>query len=197
MIDIFDVVTLLKTFGYLGLFIIIFSETGLLIGFLFPGDSLLFAAGVLAAANYFSLTTIIIVALSAAIIGEIVGYHIGRKYGPMVFKQKDSIFFKQEYLKRAEKFCKKHGGKTLILARFLPIVRTAVPVLAGVGKMDYKLFLFYNIIGAILWTVGLIGGGYVLGNIIPDVEKYLLPIMIGIVIISFLPSLISILKKRK
>ena len=139
-----DPIAIIKAGGYLGIAIIIFSESGLLFGIFFPGDSLLFAAGLLSAAGFLAPIPLIIIVVLAAITGDSVGYWFGANVGPALFKRKDSFFFKQEYLKRTELFYQKYGGRAVVLARFVPIVRTLAPVLAGVGSMPYKKFLSYN-----------------------------------------------------
>lgn len=190
----FDLVTLIKTTGYLGIFAIIFSESGLLIGFFLPGDSLLFTAGFLASQGFFKIVPLMILTFIAAVTGDSVGYTFGRRVGPKIFTRDDSLFFHKDHLDRAQKFYQKHGGKTIVLARFMPVVRTFAPIVAGVGKMHYPTFLVYNIAGGLLWAVGLSGAGYFLGNAIPNIDRYLIPIVIGIIITSILPTAIHILK---
>src|SRR3989338_10603529 len=186
-----DPIAIIKTGSYLCIALIIFSESGLLIGIFFPGDSLLFAAGLLSAAGFLSPLPLIIVVVVAAIVGASVGYWFGANVGVNFFKRKDSLFFKQEYLKRTERFFQTYGGRAVILARFVPIVRTLAPVLAGIGSMTYKTFLSYNILGGVLWGVGMTSLGYFLGSLIPDSEGYILPTSLVIFIISFLPIFIK------
>ncbi len=185
----FDLVELIRTVGYLGVFSIVFLESGLLIGFFFPGDSLLFTAGFLASQGFFDIKILIAGCFFFAILGDSVGYYIGKKLGPKVFSKDNSIFFHKKHLDRANIFYNKHGGKTIILARFIPVIRAFAPVVAGVGKMDYKRFVFFNFFGAILWAIGVTLAGYYLGSLIPDVDKYLLPIIGLIIITSILPAL--------
>lgn len=189
--------TILPAIGYLGIFAIVFAESGLLIGFFLPGDSLLFTAGFLASQNIFDIRTLTILCFIAAVVGDSVGYFIGHKFGRKLFKKPESLFFHPDHLIKAEKFYDKHGKKTIILARFLPVIRTFAPVVAGIGNMNYKTFLTYNIIGGFLWAVLLPFLGYYLGKSIPDVDKYLLPIIGLIVILSVLPQAISVLKNEK
>lgn len=189
----FDLVSLVKTFGYLGVFAIVFLESGMLIGFFFPGDSLLFTAGFLASQGYFDITILIVGCFVFAVAGDSIGYFIGSKLGPKIFTKEDSLFFHKKNLERAQKFYDKHGGKTIILARFVPVIRAFAPVVAGAGKMDYKRFVTFNLFGGALWAIGVTFAGYYLGNMIPDVDKYLLPIVGIIIFVSILPGLHHIL----
>ncbi|MBF8280667.1 MAG: hypothetical protein HW383_440 [Candidatus Magasanikbacteria bacterium] len=190
----FDLVNLIKTVGYLGIFGIVFAESGLLIGFFLPGDSLLFTAGFLASQNVLNIWVTVIGAFICAVAGDSVGYSIGRRLGPALFKREDSLFFHKDHLARAQKFYERHGGKTIILARFMPIVRTFAPVIAGVGRMRYAAFLTYNVIGGGLWAIGITLLGYFLGSVVPGIDKYLAPIIILIILLSIAPSVIHILK---
>ncbi len=191
----FDLIQLVSTVGVWGVVGIIFIETGIIFGFFFPGDSLLFTAGFLASQNFFNVTTFIIFAFIASIVGNCVGYLFGKKVGEKLFTKEDSLFFKKSYLEKTKHFFDEHGNKTIFFARFFPIIRTFAPVLAGIGAMPLKPFLFYTIFGGAVWICGLTLLGYFLGKTIPDVDKYLLPIIAGIVIISVLPGLVHILKK--
>jgi membrane-associated protein len=175
----FDIDSLLRTFGYAGIFAIVFAESGLLAGFFLPGDSLLFTAGFLASQGVFNIVILCIVTFFAEVIGDSVGYHFGKRVGPRAFKKEDSLVFSKENVDKSQKFFAKHGGKSIILARFIPLGRTFVPVIAGIGKMDYKRFLAFNLIGGFIWAVGVTVLGYFLGRVIPDVDKYLLPIASG------------------
>lgn len=185
----FDLVSLIKTFGYLGVFTIVFLESGLLIGFFFPGDSLLFTAGFLASQGFLDIGILITGCFIFAVLGDTIGYHIGKKLGPKVFARENSLVFNKKHLDTAQKFYDKHGGKTIILARFMPVVRAFAPVVAGVGKMDYKRFLIFNLVGGVLWAIGITGAGYYLGSLIPDVDKYLLPIVGLIILASIAPAI--------
>ena len=188
---------LLPIIGYTGIVAIIFAESGLLIGFFLPGDSLLFTAGFLASQGFFHIVPLILLSILAAIFGDSVGYAFGHRVGRKIFKREDSILFHKDNLLKAEAFYEKHGGKAIILARFMPVIRTFAPILAGVGTMKYSKFLGYNIVGGILWAAGLPFLGYFLGNTIPDVDKYLLPIIIFIILLSISPSLIHILRTKE
>lgn len=185
----FDLPELIKAAGYIGLFGIVFAETGLLFGFIFPGDSLMFTAGILASQGYLHITPLIIVLFFGVLLGDNAGYWIGRKLGPRVFKKEESIFFHKSHLERSQKFFKKHGAKTLILARFIPIVRTFAPTLAGVGHMQYSLFLLYSIVGASAWAIGLTLVGFFLGKVIPNIEIYIIPGVALIILASISPFL--------
>lgn len=183
----FDLTTFIQAAGYIGIFAIIFAETGLLVGFFLPGDTLLFTAGLLASKGYFNVVILLSLATIASIVGDSVGYYIGRKFGPRVFNREESFFFKREYVTKAEIFFANHGKKTIVLARYLPVVRTFVPVIAGVGRMHYRTFIIYNIAGGILWCFSLGLAGYFLGTSVPHIDKYVIPIVIGIFVISFAP----------
>ncbi|HEX5722861.1 MAG TPA: VTT domain-containing protein [Acidimicrobiia bacterium] len=188
---------LLVTFGTIGLFLIVFAESGLFFGFFLPGDSLLFTAGLFAAQGTLNLPLILVGCFIAAVAGDQVGYLFGQRVGPALFKRPDSRLFKQEYVERARAFFEKHGPKTIVLARFVPIVRTFAPILAGVGRMQYRTFVSYNLIGGFLWAVGVTLLGYWLGNLIPDIDAYLLPIIALIIALSFIPIGLEWLKRRR
>jgi membrane-associated protein len=183
--------------GLIGLFLIVFAETGLLIGFFLPGDSLLFTAGVLAAAGLFDVKILVLTLIVAAIIGDTVGYWTGRFMGQRLFHKKDSRFFKQEYVKKAHTFYERNGGKTIILARFIPIIRTFAPIVAGVANMKYRNFAIYNIVGGILWVSAMVLGGYYLIKVIPGADKYIHLIIGVIIIISLIPVFQEYWKARK
>lgn len=186
--------TIIRATGYLGLFGIVFAESGLFIGFFLPGDSLLFTAGFLASQGFIDIKILILIVFTAAVLGDSFGYVIGQKFGPKIFKHKNSSLFNKDHIERSERFYEKHGGKTIILARFMPVVRTFAPILAGVGGMPYRSFVMYNVVGGFLWSVGLSLLGYFLGQTIPNVDRYLLPIIALIILISATPSAIHILK---
>lgn len=188
---------LIKTLGTLGIVAIIFAESGLFFGFFLPGDSLLFTAGLVASQGYLNFWVLLVGAAVAAIAGDSVGYGFGRKAGPKLFSREDSRFFKKIYLERTKVFYKRHGKKTIVLARFVPIVRTFAPILAGVGLMSYRTFLLYNIIGGLGWSVGLLTLGYGLGKFIPDIDRYILPIVLIIIFFSMLPNLADFVKGRR
>lgn len=190
-----DLIGLIKAVGYAGLFAIVFAETGLFLGFFLPGDSLLFVAGFLAGQHFFSLLVLIFGLFVSAVLGNVLGYEFGRRIGPKLFSREDSWIFKKRHALKAQGFYDKHGPKMILLARFMPIVRTFAPIVAGVAKMHYRTFFIYNLIGALLWTIGLVLLGYFLGSVI-DVDQYLLPIILLIVFLSFLPGIIAYLRQR-
>ncbi|HYF04705.1 MAG TPA: VTT domain-containing protein [Patescibacteria group bacterium] len=192
----FDLKNLIEAAGYLGLFGIVFAESGLFIGFFLPGDSLLFTAGFLASQNYLNIVWLIVIIFTAAVIGDNVGYYFGQYSGPKIFKKPESLFFKPEYLHKAQAFYEQHGGKTIILARFMPFVRTFAPIVAGAGRMDHKKFVFYNIVGGAIWTLSMLLGGYFLGKVVPNADKYVLPIVAAIIVASVAPSVIALIKSR-
>ena len=188
---------LIVTFGTIGLFAIVFAESGLFFGFFLPGDSLLFTAGLFASQGTLSLPLILVGCFVAAVAGDQVGYLFGKRVGPALFRRPDSRFFRQEYVERAQRFFEKYGAKTIVLARFVPIVRTFAPILAGVGKMPYRTFVLFNVVGGLLWAVGVTLLGYALGEMIPDIDRYLLPIIALIILISFIPIGVEWLKSRR
>lgn len=192
-----ELVPLLKTIGLLGIIAIVFTESGLLVGFFLPGDSLLFTAGFLASQDIFNIYFLAMGCFAAAVLGDSVGYYIGHKYGKRLFHKEDSLFFHKDHLIRAQNFYKKHGGKTIILARFMPVIRTFAPIVAGIGDMHYSTFLFYNVIGGFLWAISLTSTGYFLGSLIPDVDKYLLPIIGFIVLASISPGIYHALNTKE
>ena len=188
--------SLIQTYGYVLLFAIVFAETGLLVGFFLPGDSLLFIAGFMAGLGTLSLPLLILVLCIAAIAGDTVGYWIGRKAGPALFSRPDSRFFKRKHLDSAHVFYEKHGPKTVVLARFVPIVRTFAPTVAGAAGMDYRQFIVYNIMGGIGWVCSMSILGYFLGQI-PAVRNNLDKAVLVIVFLSILPMILHALKERK
>jgi membrane-associated protein len=194
----FDLAALIRSFGYVGVWAIIFAESGLLVGFFLPGDSLLFTAGFIASQpNSLNIWILIIGCFIAAVAGDNVGYTTGHHFGRRLFQKEESWLFHKKNLVRAQKFYDQHGRKTIILARFLPVVRTFAPIVAGIGAMKYPIFLTYNLVGGAFWTVGLCLLGYFLGRIIPDVDKYLLPIIAVIVVVSVVPSLLHLYRENQ
>jgi membrane-associated protein len=188
----FDLRALIEMAGLLGVTLIVFAESGLFFGFFLPGDSLLFTAGFLASQGYFSIWTLSVLCASAAIVGDNVGYAFGKRVGPRLFNREDSAWFNKQNLERAHAFYERHGGKTIVLARFLPVVRTFAPIVAGMAAMSYRNFLAYNVLGGVLWGAGLTWAGYFLGSVIPEIEEYVLPIIVLIVITSVAPSAIHV-----
>jgi membrane-associated protein len=194
--SLLDPTNIIKTVGLIGVLAIIFAESGLLIGFFLPGDSLLFTAGFLASQGFLPIAWLLPLSFAAAVAGDSVGYWFGVKTGPKIFTREDSLFFNKNHILRAQHFYEKHGGKTIILARFLPIVRTFAPIVAGVGKMNYRNFLMFNVLGGFLWTFGLILLGYALGNLIPNIDRYLVPIILLIIFLSVAPTAWHLLKDK-
>jgi membrane-associated protein len=194
----FDLREFIIAVGYLGVFTIVFAESGLLIGFFLPGDSLLFTAGFLASSlNIFDIRVLAIGCFIAAVVGDSVGYAFGHRVGRPLFNREDSLWFHKKHLERAQAFYDKHGGKTIVLARFLPVVRTFAPIVAGVGAMPYPRFLAFNVIGGALWAIGLTTAGYFFGSLIPDPDRYLLPVILLIVLISIAPTLWHVLRDQE
>jgi membrane-associated protein len=180
---------LITAFGFIGLLVIVYAESGLFFGFFLPGDSLLFTAGIVASQGDLNLMALLIGLSIAAILGDGTGYWYGKRFGRRLFQREDSFWFHRKHLERAHDFYEKHGGKAIVLARFLPIVRTFVPIVAGMALMTYPKFLFYNVIGGIGWVVSMVVGGYLFGNIIGEnVDKYLLPVLVLIIVLSVAPT---------
>lgn len=188
---------LIETFGMLGVLAIVFVESGLLVGFMLPGDSLLFTAGLLSATGTLPDLWVLLVSIPlAAIAGDQVGYAIGRKAGPAVFRRPDSRFFKEEYVERSREFFDRYGARTIVIARFVPIVRTLAPVMAGCSRMNYRTFVTFNVIGGISWGVGVTTLGYFLGQV-EFVREHIEMIILGIVALSVLPIAVELLKARR
>ncbi|MGH9165328.1 MAG: DedA family protein [Acidimicrobiales bacterium] len=187
---------LLETFGTIGLLLVVFAESGLLIGFFLPGDALLVTAGVFAAKGDLNLGVILVGIFVAAVTGDQVGYAFGHRVGPALFRRPDSRFFKREYVERAQHYFDEHGVKTIVLARFVPIVRTFAPIVAGVGSMRYRTFLAFNLLGGLLWGVGVTLLGYVLGESV-DIDRYLLPVIALVVLASLVPVLVEVRRARR
>lgn len=203
MIPGIDLIDFIKIAGVVGIALVIFAESGLLIGFFLPGDSLLFTAGFLVYTGMLPINIhlLVLILFFAAVAGDSVGYAFGRKLGPKIFTRPDSLLFRQENIQKAQDFYDKYGGKTIIIARFIPIVRTFAPVVAGVGGMDYKKFLTYNLIGGALWAAGVTYLGYLIGAQLTragiEIDHVLLPIIAIIIFISVLPPAIHILRDKR
>lgn len=197
----FDLATWVHNYGssiaYMLITGIIFAETGLFFGFFLPGDSILFPAGILASQGYFNIYLLCFVAFVASVAGNIVGYYFGKHVGKRLFTRTDSIFFHRDHVKRARDFYDKYGAKTIFLARFIPIIRTFGPIVAGVSDMNIYKFILYSIIGGAIWAIGLPVAGFYLGKSIPDIDKYLLPIIALIILISILPPLLEAVKTKE
>ncbi len=190
---------LVQAAGYVGLTAIIFTETGLLIGFFLPGDSLLVTAGLLASQPEFGLNVYLLgfILSIAAIVGDTVGYHIGKMSGPRIFTREDSLLFNKKHLYRAQDFYERHGGKTIIIARFMPIVRTFAPVVAGVGNMKYSSFIAYNVFGGIFWVWSMLFTGYFLGRYVPGIDQHIEKVIILVIFLSILPGIIGWWKESR
>jgi len=187
--------SLIEAFGTLGLFAIVFAESGLLVGFFLPGDSLLFTAGLFASQGRLNLAVILLGCFVAAVTGDQVGYAFGNRVGPALFKRPDSRFFKREHVEKAQSYFDRYGSKTIVLARFVPIVRTFAPIVAGVGTMRYRTFISFNLVGGLLWTQGVILLGYFLGNV-DWIAEHLELAILGIVALSIVPIVIEALRAR-
>jgi membrane-associated protein len=202
MIPGVDLIDLITAASLIGVALIVFAESGLLIGFFLPGDSLLFTTGFLVHSGVlnYNIHLVVLVLFIAAVLGDSVGYTFGRRVGYRVFNRQNSLLFRQENIQKAQDFYNKHGGKTIVMARFIPIVRTFAPVVAGVGKMRYKSFLTYNIVGALLWAAGVTYAGYFTGGWLEslgiEIDHVLLPIIAIIILVSILPPLIHVFKDK-
>ncbi|MBU0611938.1 VTT domain-containing protein [Patescibacteria group bacterium] len=194
---IFEIMPLIQAIGLIGIFLFVFAESGLFFGFFLPGDSLLFTAGILASAGHFNIMLLFLGCFVMAVLGDSVGYYFGKKVGPRIFSKPDSFFWNKRNIEKTEIFFKKHGNKTITLARFVPIVRTFAPIMAGVGNMEYKIFIFWNILGGLLWTASMTFAGYFLGNSIKNIDRFILPIILLIIILSIIPVLVQVFKKNK
>ncbi|HEX2781112.1 MAG TPA: VTT domain-containing protein [Gemmatimonadaceae bacterium] len=194
-----DLRGLVQWAGYVGLTGIVFAETGLLVGFFLPGDSLLVTAGLLASQPGFGLNVYLLglILSIAAIVGDSVGYSIGRATGPRIFTRDNSLLFNRKHLLRAHAFYERHGGKTIVLARFMPIVRTFAPVVAGVAEMNYRSFVFYNIIGGLLWVWSMLFTGYFLGRYVPGIDRHIELVILVVIFLSILPGIIGWWRERR
>jgi membrane-associated protein len=198
-VSFLDPQTIILTGGLIAITAIIFAECGLLIGFFLPGDSLLFTAGFFASQHVvpnLDIWTLSVLCGVAAALGPLVGYWYGHLWGPRLFSREDSLLFRKQHLVRAQEFYERHGGRALILARFMPIVRTFAPVVAGVASMNYARFVAYTIVGALVWAVGMLWIGYFLGSLVPDAGKYLEYIVALIILVSIAPPIIHLLRER-
>lgn len=191
-----DVRAIVQAVGYVGMVIIIFSETGILIGFFFPGDSLLVVSGIFASQGSLDMLILNLLLIPAAVIGDSVGYWIGHKAGPKLFNREQSFFFRRDYLIKTHNFYEKYGGITIVLARFMPIIRTFAPTVAGIAEMKYWDFFKYNVFGGIGWIISMTSIGYFLGNVIPNVDKHIEYIIAIVVFISILPAIIKFISAK-
>lgn len=201
---LFDVLTggyqldaLIRWGGYAVLVAIVFVETGLLVGFFLPGDSLLITAGLVAAAGGLNIWWLDALLIAAAVAGDSVGYAIGARLGPRLFTRPKSLLFNPRHVERTRAFYARHGAKTIVLARFVPIVRTFAPVVAGVGQMEYRRFLFYNVAGGIGWVVSMTWAGYLLGHAIPDLDRHIHLVVLVVVVLSVVPLVVEVIRERR
>ena len=200
---IYDVQGIVRWGGLIALVAIIFSETGLLVGFFLPGDSLLVTAGLFCTsanpdkAPLLNIVTVNLAVMAAAIVGDTVGYWIGAKSGPRLFTREQSLLFSRKHLLRTQAFYERHGGKTIIMARFMPFIRTFAPVVAGIGKMNYRRFVSFNVVGGIAWTLSMTLLGFTLGKLYPPITKQIDKVIIVIIAVSLVPAAISYLVNRK
>ncbi len=187
---------IIKTFGYVGIGGIVFAESGLLLGFILPGDSLIFLAGLLASQGFFNIYILTLVIFISSVAGDNLGYFIGMKLGRKVFEKKDSFIFNQNNLDKTEKFFKRYGKSTFVVQRFIPIIRAFAPLLGGVGEMSYQTFFWFDILGCLLWSLSVTILGYFLGATIPNIDTYLLPIILVVVVLSLIPAIITHRKSK-
>ncbi len=183
--------------GYLGLVAIVFAETGLLIGFFLPGDSLLVAAGLVAATGVLNIWWLNVALIAAAVIGDGVGYAIGARLGPRLFTREKSLLFNPRHVERTRAFYERHGAKTIVIARFVPIIRTFAPVVAGVGQMRYRRFVVYNVVGGVAWVTSMTWAGYLLGQLVPDLGSRIHLVVIGIIVLSLVPIVVEVVRERR
>jgi len=193
---VYDIQGLIQWGGIVMICTIVFVETGLFVGFFLPGDSLLVSAGVFAAGGHLNLALLLVLVSICAVVGDQVGYYIGYKAGPALFKREDSFLFKRRHLERAHGFYEKYGAKTIVIARFVPIVRTFAPAVAGAALMNYRRFVTYNVLGGVLWVFSMILTGYFLGSVIPNINKHIHLVIAIVIFLSILPAIIEIVKAK-
>jgi len=195
--QIYDVKGIIQWGGLAMICAIVFAETGLMVGFFLPGDSLLVTAGVFAAAGLIDIYLLLGLVSLCAVAGDQLGYLIGKKTGQALFTREDSLLFKRSHVLRAQEFYERYGAKTIVIARFVPIVRTFAPVVAGVGNMNYRRFVAYNVVGGILWVFSMSLTGYLLGSAVPDIEKHIHYVIAGVILLSILPAIIEVWRERR
>ncbi len=193
---IYDVESLVRVGGLVGLSAIVFTETGLLLGFFLPGDSLLVTAGLFAARGDLQLSSLLVALSLAAIIGDTVGYNIGARTGPKLFTRQDSLLFNRKHLITTKEFYERHGPFTIVIARFVPILRTFAPVVAGIGAMEYRRFLAYNVVGGVGWVFLTALGGYFLGQMVPNIHDHLHKVIAIVIVLSLLPAIIKLGREK-
>lgn len=192
-----DVESIIRWGGLAMICAIIFAETGLMIGFFLPGDSLLVTAGIFAAAGHLDVYSMMILVSLCAVVGDQLGYFIGQKTGPALFTKEDSLLFKRSHVLRAQAFYEKYGAKTIVIARFVPVVRTFAPVVAGVGQMNYRRFVTYNVAGGILWVVSMILTGYLVGAAVSNINEHIHSVIAVVIFLSILPAIIEVIRSRR
>ena len=193
---LYNVPELIRMGGLVGLVAVVFAETGLMVGFFLPGDSLLVTAGLFAAKGDLDIVWLHLALMAAAIAGDATGYWIGRRAGQALYRRENSFFFRKQHLIKTHEFYEKHGGKTIVIARFVPIIRTFAPVVAGAGEMTYRRFAIYNVAGGIGWVASMTLTGYFLGRAVPDIDKHIHIVVAGVIFLSLLPGIISILREK-
>jgi membrane-associated protein len=194
--NVYNVPELIRLVGFYGIVAVVFAETGLLIGFFLPGDSLLITAGLFAARGDFDFATLILSLIPAAIVGNATGYYIGHRTGKALYQRPDSLLFRREHLRMTHEYYERHGGKTIVIAQFIPILRTFAPVVAGVAEMGYRQFATYNVVGAILWVGSMTTAGYLLGNMVPNIEQRIHYVVAVVIAVSLMPPAIAWLRGR-
>jgi len=194
---VYNVPELIRLAGFYGLMLIVFAETGLLVGFFLPGDSLLITAGLFAARGDFEYASLLVALIPAAIVGNGTGYFIGHRTGIALYSRPDSLLFRREHLRITHDYYVRHGGKTIVLAQFIPILRTFAPVVAGVAQMGYRQFATYNVVGAILWVGSMTTAGYTLGNLVPNIEQRIHYVVAVVIAISLIPPALAWLRSRR
>jgi membrane-associated protein len=193
---VYNVPELIRMGGLIGLVLIVFAETGLMVGFFLPGDSLLVTAGLFAAKGDLNIVWLILALIAAAIIGDATGYWIGRRAGKALYSRPNSFFFRKQHLVKTHEFYERHGGKTIVIARFVPIIRTFAPVVAGAAEMTYRQFAVYNVLGGIGWVLSMTLTGYLLGRAVPDIDKNIHIVVAVVIFLSLLPGIISIAREK-
>ena len=188
---------LIRWGGYIGLVLIVFTETGLLVGFFLPGDSLLITAGLVAATGTLNIWLLNVLLIIAAVVGDSVGYAIGARMGPKLFTRPKSLLFNPRHVERTRAFYARHGAKTIVIARFVPLVRTFAPVVAGVAAMEYRRFLLYNVAGGVGWVTSMTWAGYLLGHAVPNINEHIHIVVAIVIVLSLIPIAIEILKERR
>jgi membrane-associated protein len=193
---VYNVPELIRMGGLIGLVLVVFAETGLMVGFFLPGDSLLVTAGLFAAKGDLNIVWLNLALIAAAIVGDATGYWIGRRAGKALYNRPNSFFFRKQHLIKTHEFYEKHGGKTIVIARFVPIIRTFAPVVAGAAEMTYRQFAMYNVLGGIGWVLSMTLIGYFLGRAVPDIDKHIHIVVAVVIFLSLLPGIISIARER-